>query len=120
MRLIALRDFSWAHRGCIVEEFLKGQEISTEDADLIRVSIDEGWAKDGEAAERARQVAEQAARIEAEAAARAEVEAAAKAAAGGEERAREAAAAEAAQKAADEKAAKPADNKARKGAPETK
>lgn len=52
MRLIALQDFSWAHRGCIVEAFKKGAEIDTEDQDLIRVSLEESWAKevDGKAA----------------------------------------------------------------------
>ncbi|WP_343735260.1 hypothetical protein [Acidovorax sp.] len=44
MKLIAKQDFSWAHRGVEIEEFKKGQEIDTEDQDLIKVSTDEGWA----------------------------------------------------------------------------
>lgn len=48
MRLIATKDFKWAHRGCIVEEFKKGQEIETEDEDLIRVSTEESWAEDAD------------------------------------------------------------------------
>lgn len=43
MKLIAKQDFSWAHRGVQIEEFKKGQEIDTEDPDLIKVSTDEGW-----------------------------------------------------------------------------
>ena len=45
MKLIATQDFSWAHRGVEVEEFKKGAVIETEDEDLIKVAIDEGWAK---------------------------------------------------------------------------
>lgn len=45
MKLFAKQAFSWAHRGCIVEHFEKGQEIETEDEDLIEVSIREGWAE---------------------------------------------------------------------------
>jgi hypothetical protein len=45
MKLTATQDFSWAHRGVEVEEFKKGAVIETEDADLIKVATDEGWAK---------------------------------------------------------------------------
>ncbi|MNS19682.1 hypothetical protein D3C72_514050 [compost metagenome] len=145
MRLIALVDFSWAHRGCIVEAFQKGQEIETEDPELIRVSLEEGWAEDGDARERAEEArqweAEERARLELEAKAEAdrlakeEADRAAEAdRLAKEEAARTAAAATqqpdaqeqldmatAEQQApADEKADKPAQNKARKGAPETK
>lgn len=44
MKLTAKTGFSWAHRGCEVEHFAAGQSIETEDADLIRVSVYEGWA----------------------------------------------------------------------------
>ena len=44
MKLIALQDFSWAHRGVDVEHFEAGAEIDTEDQDLIDVSTGEGWA----------------------------------------------------------------------------
>lgn len=44
MKLIAQEDFSWAHRGVDVEQFEKGQEIETDDEDLIEVSTREGWA----------------------------------------------------------------------------
>lgn len=46
MKLIATQDFSWAHRGCDVEHFKNGQEIETDDADLVRVAVEqEKWAK---------------------------------------------------------------------------
>lgn len=45
MKLIATQNFSWAHRGVEVEHFEKGAVIETEDADLIKVATDEGWAK---------------------------------------------------------------------------
>lgn len=43
MKLIAQKPFSWAHRGVEVEHFKAGQEIETEDQDLIDVSTREGW-----------------------------------------------------------------------------
>lgn len=44
MQLKAKIGFSWAHRGCDVEQYEKGQLIETEDEDLIRVATEEGWA----------------------------------------------------------------------------
>lgn len=51
MKLIAQKDFSWAHRGVEVEHFEAGVEIETDDEDLIEVSTAEGWAApaDGQA-----------------------------------------------------------------------
>jgi hypothetical protein len=51
MKLIAQKDFSWAHRGVEVEHFEAGTEIDTADEDLIEVSMSEGWtvSSDGEA-----------------------------------------------------------------------
>ncbi|MGV7210495.1 hypothetical protein ACLB1G_21890 [Oxalobacteraceae bacterium A2-2] len=46
MKLIAKQDFKWAHRGVQVEEFSAGQEIETEDEDLIKVAREEGWAEE--------------------------------------------------------------------------
>lgn len=43
MKLKAKQAFSWAHDHVRVEEFAKGQVIETEDEDLIRVSLEEGW-----------------------------------------------------------------------------
>jgi hypothetical protein len=48
MNLIVQTPFSWAHRGCEVEHFEKGQTIKTEDADLITVSTAEGWTVEGQ------------------------------------------------------------------------
>jgi len=44
MQLKAKTGFSWAHRGCDIEQYEKGQLIETEDEDLIRVATEEGWA----------------------------------------------------------------------------
>lgn len=51
MKLIAQTDFSWAHRGVEVVQYLAGAEIETDDEDLIEVSTSEGWAApaDGDA-----------------------------------------------------------------------
>ena len=45
MKLIAKKAFSWAHKGVLVEDFEKGQEIETDDEDLIEVATREGWAE---------------------------------------------------------------------------
>lgn len=44
MRIAIKKAFDWAHRGIEIEHFAEGQEIETEDADLIAVSVAEGWA----------------------------------------------------------------------------
>ena len=44
MKLIAQQAFSWSHGGVQVEHFEAGQEIETEDQDLIKVSNLQGWA----------------------------------------------------------------------------
>lgn len=54
MKLIVKKPFSWAHRGCEVEQFTQGQAIETTDAELINVATAEGWAgADGQKAEKA-------------------------------------------------------------------
>lgn len=50
MKLIAQVAFSWAHRHVDIVAYEEGAVIETEDADLIRVSIEEGWASDSDAA----------------------------------------------------------------------
>lgn len=45
-KLIAKTNFSWAHRGCDVVEYEDGQEIDTEDQDLVAVATAEGWAEE--------------------------------------------------------------------------
>ena len=56
MKLIALQDFSWAHDHVRIVEYKAGEKIDTDDADLIRVAMEEeGWAAedDGKQAPRA-------------------------------------------------------------------
>jgi hypothetical protein len=43
MKLIATKPFSWAHAGIRIEHFEAGQEIDTDDQDLISVATVEGW-----------------------------------------------------------------------------
>jgi len=43
MKLITQKKFSWAYNGVRIEEFEAGTEIETEDDELIKVSISEGW-----------------------------------------------------------------------------
>lgn len=45
-KLIAKTNFSWAHRGCDVVGYEDGQEIETDDRDLIGVATAEGWAEE--------------------------------------------------------------------------
>ena len=42
--MIAKKDFAWAHGGSDVRQYAKGQRIESDDIDLIRVALDEGWA----------------------------------------------------------------------------
>lgn len=44
MKLIAKKDFAWAHGGSDVRQYARGQRIESDDVDLIRVALDEGWA----------------------------------------------------------------------------
>jgi len=48
MKLIVQEDFSWAHRHVDIKSYAAGDEIETDDADLIAVAIEEGWASDAE------------------------------------------------------------------------
>ncbi|KAB8042558.1 hypothetical protein [Janthinobacterium aquaticum] len=48
MKLIAKQDFSWAHGGSDVRQYAKGDRIETDDADMTRVALDEGWAEVGD------------------------------------------------------------------------
>lgn len=43
MKLIAKQDFTWAHGGSDVRHYAKGQRIESDDVDLIRVALEEGW-----------------------------------------------------------------------------
>ena len=54
MNLKVKADFKWAHEHVHVKEYVKGEEFETEDEDLIRVALEEGWAaKVGERAKAA-------------------------------------------------------------------
>jgi hypothetical protein len=44
MKLKIKQDFAFAHRGVDVRHYEAGQEIESDDADLIEVAIREGWA----------------------------------------------------------------------------
>lgn len=44
MKLKIKKDFPFAHRGCDVVLYVKGQEVETEDKDLIDTALTEGWA----------------------------------------------------------------------------
>jgi hypothetical protein len=46
MQLKAKKDFSWAHKGCVVEHFKAGQVIESDDSELVSVSVREGWAEE--------------------------------------------------------------------------
>ncbi len=43
-KIIAIVDFSWAHRGIDLQTYAAGEVIETADQDLIDVSKKEGWA----------------------------------------------------------------------------
>jgi hypothetical protein len=51
MKLVALKNFSWAHEGVRIEEFEKEQVIETDDEDLIEVAVREKWVKAASKAE---------------------------------------------------------------------
>lgn len=46
MKLKITKPFDFAHRGCEVKHYAKGEEIDTDTADpeLVKVVTDEGWA----------------------------------------------------------------------------
>ena len=45
MKLKVIKSFDFAHRGCDVKPYAKGEEIDTDTADpeLVKVATDEGW-----------------------------------------------------------------------------
>lgn len=54
MELKVIKPFDWAHQGVRVESFQKDQVITTEDADLIRVALEEKWVQKTRAAAQTR------------------------------------------------------------------
>lgn len=45
MKLKILKDFPFAHRGCDVKNYTKGETVETDDAELVEVATAEKWAK---------------------------------------------------------------------------
>jgi hypothetical protein len=45
MKLIAKKDFSFSTNGVTLDAYIAGAEIDTEHAELIEVSVREGWAE---------------------------------------------------------------------------
>ena len=43
MKLTVKEPLKWAHRHVDVKEYVKGDVIETDDDDLIKVSLQEGW-----------------------------------------------------------------------------
>lgn len=50
MKLIALKDFSYSTNGSTLVPYVAGEEINTEHAELIEVSMREGWTTPAEKA----------------------------------------------------------------------
>jgi len=45
MKLKITKDFQFAHRGCDVKQYTKGEEVESDDKAFIDVSTTEKWAK---------------------------------------------------------------------------
>lgn len=45
VKLKIVKDFPFAHDGIRVEQYLAGTQIDTEDPELVKVAVAEGWAK---------------------------------------------------------------------------
>lgn len=37
------QNFRWAHQGCFIQEYVKGEKLDSDDENLIRVATQEGW-----------------------------------------------------------------------------
>ncbi len=44
MKLAIKKDFAFAHRGCDVVQYVKGQEVETDNQELIDTALQEKWA----------------------------------------------------------------------------
>lgn len=49
MKLIIAKSFDFAHRGCDVVRYEQGQDVQTDDLEMIEVALAEGWAKKAKA-----------------------------------------------------------------------
>ena len=53
MKLTITQDFTYWHKGCNRADYLAGQEVETDDQEMIAVAVAEGWATDGAPKEKA-------------------------------------------------------------------
>ena len=53
MKLTIKTDFPYWHGGCRRVDYVAGQEVETDDQEMIAVALAEGWATDGVSAEKA-------------------------------------------------------------------
>ena len=53
MKLTIKTDFPYWHGGCRRVDYVAGQEVETDDQEMIAVAVAEGWATDGGPAEKA-------------------------------------------------------------------
>ena len=47
MKLTITEDFTYWHGGCRRVDYVAGQEVETDDQEMIAVAVAEGWATDG-------------------------------------------------------------------------
>ena len=53
MKLTITKDFTYWHKGCNRADYVAGQEVETDDQEMIAVAVAEGWATDGAPKEKA-------------------------------------------------------------------
>ena len=53
MKLTITKDFTYWHGGCRRVDYVAGQEVETDDQEMIAVAVAEGWATDGAPKEKA-------------------------------------------------------------------
>ena len=53
MKLTITKDFTYWHGGCRRADYVAGQEVETDDQEMIAVAVAEGWATDGAPKEKA-------------------------------------------------------------------
>lgn len=53
MKLTIKTDFPYWHGGCRRVDYVAGQEVETDDQEMIAVAVAEGWAVDGAPKEKA-------------------------------------------------------------------
>ena len=48
-KLIVAKRFKWAYRGVDVVEYHPGDQIETDDGEMVAIAVEEGWAKEVDA-----------------------------------------------------------------------